>query len=46
MELFLDLNGFALDAEDAALVATMEALAAGNLAESDLAAWLRNHMSR
>lgn len=42
-ELFLMLNGFALTAEDASCVTTTLALAAGDLPESDFAAWLRTH---
>lgn len=43
IELFLALNGFTLTASDADCVATMLALAAGDLAESELAAWIRTH---
>lgn len=43
IELFLALNGFALTASDADCVATMLALAAGELAESELATWIRTH---
>ena len=42
-ELFLVLNGASLTADDADCVATMLALAAGELAEADFAAWLRSH---
>ena len=42
-ELFLVLNGTILTADDADCVATMLALAAGDLAEADFAAWLRSH---
>lgn len=42
-ELFLALNGASLSADDANCVATMLALAAGDLAEADFASWLRNH---
>ena len=42
-ELFLALNGASLSADDANCVATMLALAAGDLAEADFAAWLRSH---
>ena len=42
-ELFLVLNGASLSADDANCVATMLALAAGDLAEADFASWLRNH---
>jgi death-on-curing protein len=39
-ELFLELNGFALQASDADCVTTFLALAAGDLSEPELAAWL------
>ena len=42
-ELFLHLNGFALEASDADCVMTMLAVAAGELPEADFAAWLRRH---
>jgi len=42
-ELFLMLNGANLTADDANCVATMLALAAGDLAEADFAAWLRSY---
>jgi len=42
-ELFLALNRSSLSADDANCVATMLALAAGDLAEADFAAWLRTH---
>ena len=42
-ELFLVLNGHGLTADDANCVATMLALAAGDLSEPDLVAWLRRH---
>lgn len=42
-ELFLDLNGWRLEADDAACVLTFVALAAGDLDESGLAAWFRTH---
>jgi len=41
LELFLDLNGWQLEASDAECVSTMEALAAGNLSEAEMAAWVR-----
>ena len=40
-ELFLLLNGASLTADDAQCVATMLALAAGDLSEAEFAAWLR-----
>lgn len=39
---FLDLNGWQLDAEETEVVATMRSLAAGEMREDDLAGWLRN----
>jgi death-on-curing protein len=42
-ELFLDLNGWVLAADDAACVLTFVALAAGDLDEPALAAWFRQH---
>ena len=42
-ELFLALNGHQLQAEDANCVSTMLALAAGDLPESEFAAWLRTN---
>jgi death-on-curing protein len=44
MELFLDLNGWTLTASDTDCISTMEALAAGQLQESHLAAWIRSHL--
>lgn len=44
VELFLDLNGFALDADDADCVLTMLRLAAGEMGEDDFAAWIRRHL--
>ena len=40
-ELFLVLNGWRFDGNDAACVTHMLALAAGELSETDFAAWLR-----
>lgn len=40
-ELFLALNGHSLSADDANCVATILALAAGDLSEPDFTAWLR-----
>ena len=45
-ELFLGLNGYARTADDAQCVITMLSLAAGDLAEDDFAAWLRQHAQR
>jgi death-on-curing protein len=44
VELFLWLNGQRLGADDADCVMTMLALAAGELAEVDFAAWLRRQI--
>lgn len=44
-ELFLELNGCSLTADDAQCVTTMLAVAAGELDESAFAAWLRQHMT-
>ena len=46
MELFLSLNGWILNAEDANCISTMQSLAAGDLTEKALAAWLRGHTER
>jgi death-on-curing protein len=46
MELFLDLNGWTLNVDDASCIATMEAVAAGSLTKTDLAAWVRSHLTR
>ena len=43
VELFLALNGCELQADDAACVATMLAVAAGQLDEAGFASWLRAH---
>ena len=43
IELFLQLNGWALHASDADCVITMLAVAAGDLPEDTLADWLRRH---
>jgi len=46
MELFLSLNGWTLDADDAECISSMESVAAGDLPEKNLAAWLRSHLVR
>jgi death on curing protein len=46
MELFLNLNGWVLNAGDADCISTMLALAAGDLSEKALVAWLRSHIAR
>ena len=43
METFVVLNGGALTANDAELVVAIQALAAGELSEDELADWLREH---
>ncbi len=43
VELFLDLNGFDLQVNDADCVLTMFALAAGDLDERAFAGWIRAH---
>lgn len=45
-ELFLALNGWVLDADDAACVLTMLAVASGELSEAGFAGWLRAHTHR
>ena len=44
MELFLNLNGWVLEAEDAECILTMQSLASGDLREKALAQWLRTHL--
>lgn len=46
MELFLELNGWVLEAKDADCISTMLALASGDLGEEGLAAWLRTHAAK
>src|SRR5580693_7553237 len=46
MELFLNLNGWVLNAADAECISTMLALAAGDLSEKALVAWLGSHIAR
>ena len=43
-EIFLADNGYALNASDAELVALLEGLAAGIIAEEELAAWFRERI--
>ncbi len=45
-ELFLVLNGYELQADDADCVVTMLSVAAGEMAEDDFAAWIRGHIRR
>ena len=44
VELFLALNGFALEADDADCVLTVLRLAAGQLDEAAFAHWIREHL--
>lgn len=44
-ETFLALNGFLLAASDAELVVLIQALAAGELSEDELADWFRQHLA-
>jgi death-on-curing protein len=46
MELFLNLNGWILEADDVDCISSMESVASGDLPERDLAAWLRSHIKR
>lgn len=46
MELFLNLNGWTLDADNAVCISMMLTLAAGELSEEMLAKWLRGHIER
>jgi death-on-curing protein len=46
MYVFLGLNGRALDAEEVEVVLVMRGLAAGELADDELAAWLRDRTRR
>ena len=44
MELFLELNGWRLEASDADCITAMEALAAGKFPENSFAKWVREHL--
>jgi death on curing protein len=46
MELFLVLNGWILDADDADCISTMLSVAAGEIGEKALATWLRGRLER
>jgi len=46
MELFLNLNGWALEADDSDCISTMQSVASGDLGEKGLAAWLRQHVTQ
>ncbi|MEO0500188.1 MAG: type II toxin-antitoxin system death-on-curing family toxin [Pseudomonadota bacterium] len=45
-ELFLDLHGYVLEADDVELVIKMTALAAGDLDEGSLATWYRDNIGQ
>lgn len=44
VELFLELNGHALEADDAACVMAMEGVADGSMDEQAFVAWIRSHL--
>lgn len=44
MAVFLELNGWSVEAPEPEVVQTMLAVASGDLAESDVAAWVRSHI--
>ena len=44
--IFLGLNGYDLDADEAEVVAVVRAAAAGEASEGDVARWLRDRISR
>lgn len=46
MELFLELNGWLLAADDAECVVAMQSLAAGRVTEDQLTEWVRKHAER
>ncbi len=46
LELFLDINGWTLQAEDAEGISTMEALAGGSDTEESLVNWIRGRITR
>jgi len=46
LEYFLELNGYALIADDAQCVLAILSLAAGDLDEKALAQWIRKHMKK
>lgn len=45
-ETFLDLNGYAMDAPDEAVVSTMLAVASGVMPEEQLAQWFRSFIAK
>lgn len=46
VELFLTLNGYVLRADDPACVMTMLAVAAGDITEAELSAWIRDYAEK
>jgi death on curing protein len=46
LELFLNLNGLILEADDADCISTMMALAAGELSEKGLTVWVRERLAK
>jgi death-on-curing protein len=46
LELFLDMNGYQLVADDAQCVLTILSVAAGSFTEQDLADWVRKNLRR
>ena len=46
LELFLDMNGYQLVADDAQCVLTILSVAAGSFTGQDLAAWVRKNLRR
>ena len=46
IELFLELNGYSLVADDDNVLATILSVAAGDMSEEELAAWLRENTER
>lgn len=46
VELFLELNGYVLCADDPACVMTMLAVAAGEITETEFSAWIRDHAEK
>ena len=46
MVVFLELNGWLFDAEEAEVVSAMVALAEGSLGEKDLTSWVKQHSKK
>ena len=46
MAVFLDVNGWTLDAPESEVVTTMLGVAAGETNEAELATWVRDHIER